>query len=212
MRRRSRTFRARPACCREACMGRSATSTDCWRPPWPAACTTAVTGCANCSRGQARPLRGCEAIWSGSWNSCGTGPRHGCLMAKTALELAPEDTAVTAAVRRNFAGLRELLADAVRAAQVAGEISERWEPEAVAGSLLAIVEGFQVLGRTDPPEMLRGGSPSSCWRRCDDRGRRRVRVSCSGARQRRWLQRSDRSATVHGRSQMIELSHCARSS
>lgn len=109
-------------------------------------------------KGPSSPLEGLRSYLEQQLElACGTGPRHGCLMAKTALELAPEDTAVTATVGRNFAGLRELLADAVRAAQVAGEISERWEPEAVAGSLLAIVEGFQVLGRTDPPEMLRGG-------------------------------------------------------
>lgn len=89
--------------------------------------------------------------------ACGVAERHGCMMAKTAIELAPGDAAVAATVHQNFAGLHELLVDAVGAAQLAGEISARWSPEAAAGALLTLVEGFQVLGRTETPDVLRAG-------------------------------------------------------
>jgi TetR/AcrR family transcriptional repressor of nem operon len=87
--------------------------------------------------------------------ACGAAGRHGCMMVKTAMELAPEDAPAAATVHRTFTGLHELLTEAVRAAQLAGEISARWTPEAAAGALLALVEGFQVLGRTEPQDVLR---------------------------------------------------------
>jgi TetR/AcrR family transcriptional regulator, transcriptional repressor for nem operon len=87
--------------------------------------------------------------------ACGSGDQHGCLMAKTALELTPADESVTPIVRENFAALRAALADAVRQGQEIGEFARRWEPDVAAGMVLAVVEGFQVLGRCDGPEVLR---------------------------------------------------------
>lgn len=87
--------------------------------------------------------------------ACGTAGRHGCMMVKTAMELAPGDAPAAATVHRTFTGLRELLTEAVRTVQLAGEMSARWTPETAAGALLALVEGFQVLGRTEPPDALR---------------------------------------------------------
>ena len=87
--------------------------------------------------------------------ACGAGGQHGCLMAKTALELAPADESVTPIVRENFAVLRAALAKVVRQGQEVGEFGRRWEPGLAAGMLLAVVEGFQVLGRCEQPETLR---------------------------------------------------------
>jgi TetR/AcrR family transcriptional regulator, transcriptional repressor for nem operon len=87
--------------------------------------------------------------------ACGLEAHQGCLMARTTLEMPAEASPVTEAIQRNFAGLAALLTEAVRAAQADGELSRRWPSEKVASALLALVEGFQVLGRTVSPDVLR---------------------------------------------------------
>lgn len=87
--------------------------------------------------------------------ACGLEAHQGCLMAKTALEMSAGDEPVTGAVQRNFAGLHALLTEAVGTAQANGELSPGWPPETVASALLCLMEGFQVLGRTMPPDILR---------------------------------------------------------
>jgi TetR/AcrR family transcriptional repressor of nem operon len=80
-----------------------------------------------------------------SWSPDGS---RGCLMANSALELLPGDAAVTEVIRQNFVGLHRCIADAVAAAQDAGEVTGRWPAEDIASQFLTLVEGMFVLGRT----------------------------------------------------------------
>jgi TetR/AcrR family transcriptional repressor of nem operon len=72
---------------------------------------------------------------------------RGCLAGNSALELLPGDPAIAEALRLIFDDLHSGIAEAVRAAQRLGEISDRWPAADVASHLLAVVEGMFVVGR-----------------------------------------------------------------
>lgn len=88
-----------------------------------------------------------------SWSPEGS---RGCLMANTTLELLPGDPDIQEIVRRNFADIHARIAGSVAAAQQAGEMTDRWSADAIAGQLLALVEGLFILGRSaeDPDSLL----------------------------------------------------------
>jgi TetR/AcrR family transcriptional regulator, transcriptional repressor for nem operon len=72
---------------------------------------------------------------------------RGCLLARGTSELAGHDEAVATRARRAFRELADVYADAVRAAQRAGEIAPDADPRALGDLLLTIHRGTEALGR-----------------------------------------------------------------
>jgi TetR/AcrR family transcriptional repressor of nem operon len=82
---------------------------------------------------------------------------RGCLLARGTSELAGHDEAVATRARQAFLELANVYADAVRAAQRAGEIAPDVDPRALGDLVLAIHRGTEALGRGGADEpTLRG--------------------------------------------------------
>ena len=76
----------------------------------------------------------------------------GCLLVNTALEMAPHDPEVAAAVGAALAQMEDFFRQMIRAGQEAGEIGGQIDADETAGALLALLAGMRVLarGRPDP--------------------------------------------------------------
>lgn len=73
--------------------------------------------------------------------------RRGCLMANTAVELAPHDPEVAERVRANAARIEEVFVRALARGQAAGDIGDRHDPRALARFLINSFQGLQVMAR-----------------------------------------------------------------
>ncbi len=73
------------------------------------------------------------------------GPRHGCLLTNTAVELAPHDDEVSAAVGEALAGLEQALARALQRAVEQGELADAASSGRRARFLVTVVQGLVVL-------------------------------------------------------------------
>jgi AcrR family transcriptional regulator len=73
--------------------------------------------------------------------------RRGCLMAKSAAELAGGDDEVARTVERTLAAWRRELVDCLKAAQREGSIGPDKDPQALATMLLAFLRGLEALGK-----------------------------------------------------------------
>jgi TetR/AcrR family transcriptional regulator, transcriptional repressor for nem operon len=71
--------------------------------------------------------------------------RRGCMMAKSAAELAGLDEAVDKKVERAYATWRDELVACVKEAQRDGDIDAKQNPQALAGALLAFMRGQEAL-------------------------------------------------------------------
>jgi TetR/AcrR family transcriptional regulator, transcriptional repressor for nem operon len=71
--------------------------------------------------------------------------RRGCMMAKSAAELAGLDEAVDKKVERAYAAWRDELVTCVKEAQRDGDIDAKQNPQALAGALLAFMRGQEAL-------------------------------------------------------------------
>ncbi len=71
--------------------------------------------------------------------------RRGCMMAKSAAELAGVDDAVEKAVERAYATWRDELVACIKEAQRDGAIDTRQNPKALANTLLAFMRGQEAL-------------------------------------------------------------------
>jgi len=71
--------------------------------------------------------------------------RRGCMMAKSAAELAGLDEAVDKKVKRAYAIWRDELVACVKEAQRDGDIDAKQNPQALAGALLAFMRGQEAL-------------------------------------------------------------------
>jgi TetR/AcrR family transcriptional regulator, transcriptional repressor for nem operon len=71
--------------------------------------------------------------------------RRGCMMAKSAAELAATDDAVERAVERAYATWRDELLACIKEAQRDGAIDAKQNPHALAGALLAFMRGQEAL-------------------------------------------------------------------
>ncbi|MDR3514341.1 MAG: TetR/AcrR family transcriptional regulator [Azospirillaceae bacterium] len=71
--------------------------------------------------------------------------RRGCMMVNVAVQLAPDDRAIEAEVRRHVAALRAFLSAMIRRAQAQGTVSPVPAPETLARQLLAVIVGVTVL-------------------------------------------------------------------
>lgn len=78
----------------------------------------------------------------------GAAARRGCLLANTTTELAATDPVVAEEARRTYAGITQVLAQAVARAQEEGDVPASADPEETARALLAAQQGVTYLGRT----------------------------------------------------------------
>jgi TetR/AcrR family transcriptional repressor of nem operon len=76
--------------------------------------------------------------------------RRGCMLVNAALETAPQDPVLRAAVAREFGLLEAFFQRCVAAGQEDGTIPARQPPEEIAAMLLSILLGLRVLARTGP--------------------------------------------------------------
>ena len=74
-------------------------------------------------------------------------PRRGCLLANTAVELAPRDPEVAEKISRHVRRTEEAFAGALVHAQETGEIPEERDPRALARFLVSNLHGLRVLAR-----------------------------------------------------------------
>jgi TetR/AcrR family transcriptional repressor of nem operon len=77
----------------------------------------------------------------------GSEPRRGCLLANTAVELAPRDPEVAEKISRFVSRAEEAFAGALARAQEAGEIPEERDRRALARFLVSNLHGLRVLAR-----------------------------------------------------------------
>jgi TetR/AcrR family transcriptional repressor of nem operon len=74
-------------------------------------------------------------------------PRRGCLLANTAVELAPRDAEVAARISRYVGRTEEALEKALVRGRAAGEIPADKDPRALACFLVSMLHGVRVLAR-----------------------------------------------------------------
>ena len=79
--------------------------------------------------------------------------RRGCMMSKSAAELAADDDEVARVVERTLATWRSELLDCIKAAQREGSIDPKHNARALATTLLAFQRGLEALGKA-------GGKPA----------------------------------------------------
>lgn len=75
-------------------------------------------------------------------------PRRGCLLANTAVELAPHDPEVGERISRYVARMEGAFEQAVRRSQAAGEIGTHHDARAVARFLVSSTLGLRVMAKT----------------------------------------------------------------
>ncbi|MGX1274705.1 TetR/AcrR family transcriptional regulator [Streptomyces phaeoluteigriseus] len=75
------------------------------------------------------------------------GVPHGCLVGNTTAELVPHDSEATEIVTHSYRRFTEIVTDALRRAQAAGEVTDRIDPEAQAQLMLYIVQGLSLVSR-----------------------------------------------------------------
>jgi TetR/AcrR family transcriptional regulator, transcriptional repressor for nem operon len=74
-------------------------------------------------------------------------PRRGCLLANTAVELAPHDPEVAARISRHVRRTEEAFVGALVRARGAGEIPAQADPKVLARFLVSNLHGLRVLAR-----------------------------------------------------------------
>ncbi len=86
--------------------------------------------------------------------ACGR-PSKGCLLMNTATEFAGRDPGVGALVTEGTAALREVLSEAIRRAQAAGDIAPEAEVSALANYLLTTIAGLKAMVKAGtPPDVV----------------------------------------------------------
>ncbi|MFF3139837.1 TetR family transcriptional regulator C-terminal domain-containing protein [Streptomyces mirabilis] len=75
------------------------------------------------------------------------GVPQGCLVGNTTAELVPQDAEATEVVTRSYRRFTEIVTDALRRAQAAGEVTANSSLEAQAQLLLYIVQGLSLVSR-----------------------------------------------------------------
>jgi TetR/AcrR family transcriptional repressor of nem operon len=81
--------------------------------------------------------------------------RRGCLMAKSAAELAATDTEVAQIVKKTIDSLHASIRSCIEEGQFAGELDPTADATALAGTILALVRGLEALGKAGAsPELV----------------------------------------------------------
>ncbi|WP_406208864.1 TetR/AcrR family transcriptional regulator [Kitasatospora sp. NBC_01560] len=75
------------------------------------------------------------------------GPRRGCFVTNTAVELAPHDAGAARRVADSLGHLETLLTSALVRAEAQGELPEGRDPRALARMLLVLLQGMRVIGK-----------------------------------------------------------------
>ncbi|CAL9560137.1 HTH-type transcriptional repressor ComR [Streptomyces sp. enrichment culture] len=75
------------------------------------------------------------------------GVPQGCLVGNTTAELVPADEEATDVVSRSYRRFTDLVTEALRRAQAAGEVTDSARPEAQAQLLLYVVQGLSLVSR-----------------------------------------------------------------
>ncbi|CAL9673891.1 MULTISPECIES: TetR/AcrR family transcriptional regulator [Streptomyces] len=75
------------------------------------------------------------------------GVPQGCLVGNTTAELVPQDSEATEIVTHSYRRFTDIVTDALRRAQAAGEVTGRAHPEAQARMLLYLVQGLSLVSR-----------------------------------------------------------------
>ncbi|ALO99946.1 TetR-family transcriptional regulator [Streptomyces hygroscopicus subsp. limoneus] len=75
------------------------------------------------------------------------GVPQGCLVGNTTAELVPQDSEATEIVTRSYRRFTDIVADALRRAQAAGEVTDTHPPAAQAQLLLYVVQGLSLVSR-----------------------------------------------------------------
>ncbi|RKT87648.1 transcriptional regulator, TetR family [Saccharopolyspora antimicrobica] len=75
------------------------------------------------------------------------GVPQGCLVGNTTAELVPHDSEATEVVARSYRRFTDILTDALRRGQAAGEVTDNARPEAQAQLLLYVVQGLSLVSR-----------------------------------------------------------------
>lgn len=75
------------------------------------------------------------------------GVPQGCLVGNTTAELVPQDSEATEIVTHSYRRFTDIVTDALRRAQAAGEVTGRAQPEAQARMLLYLVQGLSLVSR-----------------------------------------------------------------
>ncbi|MFZ3572182.1 TetR/AcrR family transcriptional regulator [Streptomyces sp. BH097] len=75
------------------------------------------------------------------------GAPQGCLVGNTTAELVPHDAEATEVVAHSYRRFTEILTDALRRGQAAGEVTDSAAPEAQAQLLLYVVQGLSLVSR-----------------------------------------------------------------
>ena len=82
------------------------------------------------------------------------GPRNGCLLVNTALELSPHDPDIAAIVADALGEMESFFRTMIERGQAAGEIPARVDPVDTARALLGLFVGLRVLARSRPEAPL----------------------------------------------------------
>ncbi|CAL9333980.1 TetR/AcrR family transcriptional regulator [Streptomyces sp. enrichment culture] len=75
------------------------------------------------------------------------GVPQGCLVGNTTAELVPQDSEATEIVTHSYRRFTDIVTDALRRAQAAGEVTGGAHPEAQARMLLYLVQGLSLVSR-----------------------------------------------------------------
>ncbi len=75
------------------------------------------------------------------------GPRRGCFVTNTAVELAPHDQDAARRVESSLLHLETVLTAALVRARAQGELPEGRDPQALARMLLVLFQGMRVIGK-----------------------------------------------------------------
>jgi TetR/AcrR family transcriptional repressor of nem operon len=82
------------------------------------------------------------------------GPKNGCLLVNTALELSPHDPEIGAIVAEALTGMEGFFQALIERGQAAGEIPAGVDPADTARALLGLFVGLRVLSRSRPEAPL----------------------------------------------------------
>lgn len=94
------------------------------------------------------PLAGIEEVFERTVeNLVGYEPRRGCLLANSAVELAPHDPEVAARISGYVRRTEAAFEDALARARVKKEISKKSDPRALAHFLVTNLHGLRVMAR-----------------------------------------------------------------
>ncbi|MGL5335825.1 MAG: TetR/AcrR family transcriptional regulator [Enterovibrio sp.] len=97
------------------------------------------------------PLDGVRALLNTVAKDAAKSDLHpGCLLINTLLEVGRHHPLIQQAASSHLFEVELRVANSIRKAQIAGELALDRDPEAIAATLMTVIWGLRVLGRTNP--------------------------------------------------------------